>query len=1066
VDQDGNLLIADSFNSRVLSLTFPLPGFSGTDIPVLSQDGGEIYHFNGFGQHLETLDALTGVTRYRFAYNTLGLLITITDGSGNVTMIERDANGTPTAIVAPHGQRTALTVDANGFLDSVTNPANEADLLGYTADGLLTSLTDPRGGVHSFSYDALGRLQQDTDPAGGFSALSRVDGTNNYTVSLTTALGRTSTYLVENLATGDLRLVDTDPSGHQTVEQIGTNGTRTTAVPDGTVTTIVHGPDPRFGMQAPLASSLTVDTPGGLSSTTMTSRTVALADPVNPLSLLTQMDTININGRTYTSAFDAAQSRITTTTPAGRQTVSQIDSQARVTSEQVTGLDPLAYSYDAQGRLTTISQGTGPSTRTTTLAYNAEGYLDSITDPLSRSVSFAYDSAGRVLQQTLPDGRVINYTYDGNGNVTSVTPPGRPPHGFAYTPVDLEDTYTPPDIGIGVTATQYAYNLDKQLTQVTRPDGQTIGLGYDAGGRLNTVTTPGGTVQYAYNPTTGNLSTVTGTDGGTLSYTHDGSLLTSTTWAGTVAGSVGGTYDNNFRVTSQTVNGANPISFGYDIDGLLNAAGSLSISRSPQNGLITGTTLSSVTDSRSYTSFGELDHYTANVSGSPVLDVQYTRDNLGRITQKVETINGVTDTYLYVYDTAGRLTDVTKNSVLIAHYSYDLNGNRLSVATPSGTVSGTFDAQDRMLSYGTNTYTYTANGELLTKTDTATSEVTQYTYNVLGNLTSVMLPNGDQIEYVIDGQNRRIGKKINGTLVKAFLYQDQLNPVAELDGAGSVVARFVYGSQSNLPDYVIKGGVTYRIVSDHLGSPRLVVNTSTNTVVQQIDYDEFGNVALDTNPGFQPFGFAGGLYDRDTGLTRFGARDYDAETGTWILKDPIRFGGMATNLYGYGLNDPINSVDPTGLLTLDDIPNIPPSVVDFSAGLGDALLLGFGDDLRAALGIGGVNRCSAAYRFGGYASLAGGLTRLGYAGAAKAISLAPGISGVEAVAARNTLKTVARGGLFPGYRNYSYGQLLEQYGTDAAVKAAAGRTNTGLNLGGAAAAGGSLANGRECRCPE
>jgi uncharacterized protein RhaS with RHS repeats len=73
--------------------------------------------------------------------------------------------------------------------------------------------------------------------------------------------------------------------------------------------------------------------------------------------------------------------------------------------------------------------------------------------------------------------------------------------------------------------------------------------------------------------------------------------------------------------------------------------------------------------------------------------------------------------------------------------------------------------------------------------------------------------------------------------------------------------------------------LTYRLLSDHLGSPRLVLNTGDGTVAQRIDYDEFGRVLTDTNPGFQPFGFAGGLYDRDTGLVRFGARDYDPLTG-------------------------------------------------------------------------------------------------------------------------------------------------------------------------------------------
>ncbi len=106
--------------------------------------------------------------------------------------------------------------------------------------------------------------------------------------------------------------------------------------------------------------------------------------------------------------------------------------------------------------------------------------------------------------------------------------------------------------------------------------------------------------------------------------------------------------------------------------------------------------------------------------------------------------------------------------------------------------------------------------------------------------------------------------------------------------------------------------MTYRIVSDHLGSPRLVIDVTSGAVMQRMDYDEFGNVILDTNPGFQPFGFAGGIYDRDTGLTRHGARDYDPETGRWTSKDPIKFRGQDTNLYGYVFNDPINGFDLDG----------------------------------------------------------------------------------------------------------------------------------------------------------
>ena len=97
-----------------------------------------------------------------------------------------------------------------------------------------------------------------------------------------------------------------------------------------------------------------------------------------------------------------------------------------------------------------------------------------------------------------------------------------------------------------------------------------------------------------------------------------------------------------------------------------------------------------------------------------------------------------------------------------------------------------------------------------------------------------------------------------------------------------------------------------------MGSVRLVVNTATGAIAQRIDYDTFGNVVLDTNPGFQPFGFAGGLYDPQTGLVRFGARDYDPSVGRWTAKDPIGFGGGDANLYRYVRNDPVNRIDPSG----------------------------------------------------------------------------------------------------------------------------------------------------------
>lgn len=309
--------------------------------------------------------------------------------------------------------------------------------------------------------------------------------------------------------------------------------------------------------------------------------------------------------------------------------------------------------------------------------------------------------------------------------------------------------------------------------------------------------------------------------------------------------------------------------------------------------------------------FSELDTYEASLSGPGNLYfADYVRDKLGRVTEINESINGATNpSKIYTYDVTGRLTNVTVGGI-ITTYTYDSNGNRTHV---DGILLGTYDEQDRLLSYGDNVYTYSDNGELQTKTNSSTTETTTYSYDVFNNLISVNLPNGSSIEYLVDGKNRRVGKKVDGTLVNQYLYIGTLHPIAELDGLGNLITRFVYGDKLNVPSYMIKNGVTYRIISDQLGSPRVVVNLEDGTVVQQISYNDWGNVISDTNPGFQPFGYAGGLYDPDTGLVSLGVRDYDPEIGRWTTKDVTGFDIDGFNLYIYSKNDPINYFDPIGM---------------------------------------------------------------------------------------------------------------------------------------------------------
>jgi RHS repeat-associated protein len=324
---------------------------------------------------------------------------------------------------------------------------------------------------------------------------------------------------------------------------------------------------------------------------------------------------------------------------------------------------------------------------------------------------------------------------------------------------------------------------------------------------------------------------------------------------------------------------------------------------------------------RTYNTFGELASIAATFNGVSLMNLEYpVRDKLGRIVQQAESVNnGSTTTIAYAYDAAGRLQDVTRNSDPSSSYTYDLNGNRQTAPGLIGTPE--YDNQDRVRNYNGTTYDYTANGELLQKT-TGGSAATTYQYDVFGNLRQATLPSGVIIDYTIDAANRRVGKTLtvggNSTLIQAFVYDDQRRIAAELDATGTVRSRFVYGSRTNVPDYMVNNAGTYRILADHLGSPRLVVNVATGAIEQRIDYDEYGRATLVQGSwSAQPFGFAGGLYDADTKLVRFGVRDYDAETGRWTAKDPMLFAGGSTNVYEYVRGDPVNLIDPTGFTQAD-----------------------------------------------------------------------------------------------------------------------------------------------------
>ena len=496
--------------------------------------------------------------------------------------------------------------------------------------------------------------------------------------------------------------------------------------------------------------------------------------------------------------------------------------------------------------------------------------------------------------------------------MTVLTNPAVIDHGFGYNSVNLNSAYQTPLSG----SYSYIYDKDRRLIQTNFPSGKTIINDYvdptDPAdkSRLQQIRTPEGNIDFTYLCGTKIESIAKGTE--SITYGYDGKLVTSETLTGTLNQSLAYTYNNDFDVSGFTYAG-DTVSYSYDNDGLLTGAGSYIITRNAANGLPESVNGGALNLARTFNGYGEVDSQTTAAGSQNVASWSLTRDDNGRITDKTETVAGGASNYVYTYDAVGRLLTVTKDSTLVEEYQYDLNGTRTYEMNSLRGIAGrtySYSDEDHLLSAGSVTYAYDQDGFLTTKTDG--SDVTTYSYSSRGELLSANLPDGRVIDYVHDPQGRRIAKKIDGVIVEKYLWQGLTRLLAIYDGADNLLMRFEY-ADGRMPVTVNAEGVTYYLTYDQVGSLRIVADGAGN-VVKRIDYDSFGNIINDTNPTFEvPFGFAGGLHDRDTGLVRFGQRDYDPDVGRWTAKDPIGFAGGDTDLYGYVLNNPVNMIDPIGL---------------------------------------------------------------------------------------------------------------------------------------------------------
>jgi RHS repeat-associated protein len=885
-------------------------GVAQGDLTAIADPSGRtMTTFDARGRATATVDALTGLPVARFGWDDHGLA-SVTDASGGSITITRNSAGDPVALQATGTSPMTFSV-AGGQLVAVGYPDGGTVQLDPGNQGLLAGITDASDLRTGFGYDENGRLLSRTDPAGTITTYQRAVQGGAATVTTSVGGARVATDTVAS-AGGAITFSHTDGSGvTSTVLSSGTDRTVTAA---GRSTTISLAPDPHWGMDAPIPAAIAIVDVPGVGGAGGGAAVRASAGRSSQGRSTTSR--ISVDGKTWTYVYDSTARTITVTDPTGATRTTGVDSRGRVVTTTVQGV-PVGYAYDDRGRITTITLGTGAGARTWTYRYdtgsitvtdplgtstretvNAVGIVTAVGGPGGTGFSTSLDTAGRITSFASAGSGATSITWGGNGLPAVVNAPagqGAPQFtATAYGPTGLPTTVTTADSSVS-----YQRDAAGRVIAVDQGGGSSIAFGYDASGRLTSAASPGVTLAQAYT----------------------GPALTSvTTTVGAQKNEITRTVDGFGRTTGIAINGGTPIGYAYDDAGRLTTAGAMTITRDPATGWISAKKLGSVTESFRYNQFGEPVEITVTGPSGTVATIGEQRDALGRVVARTTKAGSASRTTTYGYDAAGRLVAETTGGVRTT-YAYDAAGNLTAVGAPGGATANTYDARNALLRSGSTSYTYDGSGRLATAKGPAGT--TTYHYDAVGRLTGVDRPGSPAVGYLIDALGRRVATtSAGGALSGTVAYLDQVRPVASFTAAGAVDAVYVYDGDlqptaindggGSLPAYLTRGGTAYLEIPDVTGGPALVIDSGTGAIADDVDRTALGTLRSETHPGFQIFGYGGGIADPATSLVRIGARDYDTATGRWTAPDPLGIGGGSANLYTFVSGDPVNRTDPRG----------------------------------------------------------------------------------------------------------------------------------------------------------
>jgi RHS repeat-associated protein len=831
---------------------------------------------------------------FTFAPNYESLMTSVGDANGNITTIVHGGSDPRiiTEIDDPVGRKFTFTWNGYPSITSITDPLGRVVRYTYNdATETLATFTNVLGGVTAYTYDSQNRLLTVTDPRGVVTEANTYDANGRVATQMNSAGGILTFVSPPSGSTPALDyvlinpLVPTspveqasyrDPLGNTTVYRFNAQGyvtgatdatgqTRTiTRAPGTNLILSMTGPGtcPVCGDSRAGDVSFTYDANGNvLTKTDALGNTIVFTyDPVfNNLTSAT-----DALGNVTKLFYDSKGNLIKLTDPNGNITTVARDSNGLINSILDAAGNTTNLTYD--GLIGDLTAATNPLNQKTQFSYDAASRLLGLMDPLAQTSTLSYNSGDE--PNTLVDGAgsTTRFAYDGAGFLVSFTDANRNQTQFGYDSAGRVSSKTDPLR----RTTNYQYDLNDNLIGFTNRRGQKATFSYDALNRLVSETYVDATVQRLYDAA-GRLIRVVDSQSGTFEMTYDavGRLIKTVGPNGTIFY----TRDADGEVSSRQVEGQTAVKYTYD-----------------PNGNLTGATMGAVSVARIYDGRNLLVSNTRSngVAGS------YSYDPVGRIVTISEQFGAATIfSRAFAYGPTGDLTG-------------DLVDKGLALATPS--ASGAFDAANELTSFGATTYTSDADGNRLTEASPAGT--ISYEWDARGRLQAIAAPGGVTTTFLYDFGGNMIEKRVVSSGVddvQQYILDDVSNIVSVQQGAS--IISILDGRTPNDIVAIGQAGAPVFPLVDQTFSQSAFTDDSGNVVGREF-YEPFGASTTSGTVGL--FGYTGQL-QINASVYYYRARFYDSVTGRFLSEDPLGIaGGM--NMYAYVGGNPISFVDPLGLL--------------------------------------------------------------------------------------------------------------------------------------------------------